>query len=320
MQPLYLIRTHRGPAQILRLAGTIRRGSPAARIVVWHDAGGCALDPAALAALDIELVLDREGTRRGGFTMLSGYLRAIDRLLAADAAFDWLVYLSGQDYPTLPLAESELSLAESGADGFITHWDIGSPASPWGRRRGLRRYCYRYYDPPAWSRPLLRRLRFVNGLQPLVHIYLTYGVQVGIRARNVPFGPAFPCYGGLQWHALSRPCVQYLADFARDRPDVVAHYRRTILPDESFLQTALVNSGRFRLVNDDKRYYDFGGSRDGHPRTLDRADLPRIIGGAYHFARKLDLERDPELFDRLDERVLGAPAEPPAARASLSKP
>ncbi len=309
MKTVYLVRTHRDPAQILRLVRTIKRGSPAARVLVWHDAGGAPLDPAPFADLaDVELFLDREPTRRGGFTMVSGYLRAIERLLAAADDWGWLVYLSGQDYPTQPLAASERFLAESGADGFITWWDIRSPESPWGRRKGFRRYHYRYYDLPAWTHRTLRAVRKVNDLQKLVHLYFTYGAQVGLRAR-APFGRGLTCYGGLQWHSLSRPCVAHLARFAHDRPEILRHYARTILPDESFFQTALVNGGRFRLVNDDKRYYDFGGSRDGHPRTLGLADLPRIAGGAYHFARKLDLARDPELFDRLDE-ILGGAAPP----------
>jgi hypothetical protein len=302
MKPVYLVRTHRDPAQILRLVRSIRRGSPAGRIVVWHDPSGAPLAPALFAGLaGVELVVDREPTRRGGFTMLSGYLRAIESLLA-ESGFDWLVYLSGQDYPTQPLAASERFLAASGADGFITWWGVRAADSPWGRRRGVRRYYYRYYDPPPWAHRLLRGLRKANDLQKLVHLHTTYGVRLGVRAR-VPFGPGLACYGGLQWHALSRPCVEHLADFAHQRPDVLAHYARTILPDESYLQTALVNAGRFRLVNDDKRYYDFAGSRDGHPRTLTLADLPRITTGGYHFARKLDLASDPELFDRLDARL-----------------
>ncbi|HEY8019755.1 MAG TPA: beta-1,6-N-acetylglucosaminyltransferase [Thermoanaerobaculia bacterium] len=302
MQTCYLIRTHRDPAQIVRLVRTIRRGSPASRILVWHDASGCALDPAPFADLaGVEIHLDREPTRRGGFAMLSGYLRAAERLLA-ETELDWLVYLSGQDYPTRPLAASERFLAESGQDGFIRWWDVRSAASPWGRRRGVRRYYYRYYDPAPWTHPLLRGLRKANDLQTLVHLHLTYGVRLGVRART-PFGPGLACYGGLQWHSLSRPCVEHLVRFARERPRVLRHYERTIVPDESFLQTALVNGGRFRLVNDDLRFYDFAGSRDGHPRVLDLADLPRLTSGAWHFARKLDLGRDPELFDRLDEHV-----------------
>jgi hypothetical protein len=78
--------------------------------------------------------------------------------------------------------------------------------------------------------------------------------------------------------------------------------RRTILPGESFFQAVLANAGRFRLANDDRRY-DFGATKDGHSRTLSAADLPLLAGRGYHFARKLDLERHPELFDLLDDQV-----------------
>ncbi len=305
IKTVYLIRTHRDPPQILRLVRAIKRGSPEARVLVWHDASASPIDPGPFAELsEVAVFADPEPTQRGGFSMVEGYFRAIDRLLAEEPRFDWLLYLSGQDYPTQPLQETERFLAASGCDGFIRHWDIRSRDGLWGKsRRGVRRYHYRYSTPPAWTHPWLRALSKVNDLQTWVHLYFTYGVQVGVRARRLPFGPGFPCYAGLQWHALSRACVEYLAEFRRTAPAVIDHYRQTILPDESLFQTALVNSGRFRLVDDDRRYYDFTGSRDGHPRTLTVADLPRITGGGYHFARKLDLRRDPELFDRLDEAI-----------------
>lgn len=307
MKAVYLVRTHRCPAQILRLVRALKRGSPESRVLVWHDASASPLDPGPLLELPgVSVVADPEPTRRGGFSMVEGYFRAADRLLA-EGPFDWLLYLSGQDYPAQPLAETERFLAASGFDGFMRHWDLRSPESPWGKsRRGHRRYGYQYYDPPAWARPLARALRAANGVQPWVHVYLTYGVQVGLRARRPPFGPGFPCYAGLQWHALSRPCVEHLAAFRRAEPRVIDYYRRTILPDESLFQTVLANAGRFRLANDDRRYYDFGATRDGHPRTLTAADLPLLAGRGYHFARKLDLERHPELFDLLDQRVFPA--------------
>ena len=69
--------------------------------------------------------------------------------------------------------------------------------------------------------------------------------------------------------------------------------------------TVLVNSGRFDLCPDNRRYTDFAGSRDGRPRTLTRDDLPRLAAGRYDFARKFEMARDPELLDRIDAQVLG---------------
>ena len=61
--------------------------------------------------------------------------------------------------------------------------------------------------------------------------------------------------------------MHYAREFARDNPDVVAYFRTMPAPDEVFLQTVLVNSGKFRLVPDGKHYIDFSRSHYNHPKT-----------------------------------------------------
>ena len=85
----------------------------------------------------------------------------------------------------------------------------------------------------------------------------------------------------------------------------VRYFRRVLAPDEVFLQTVLVGSGRFRLANDSKRYFDFRGSVGNHPKVLRVSDLPRMTSRGAHFARKVDERVDADLLDVLDERVLG---------------
>ncbi|HXO19037.1 MAG TPA: beta-1,6-N-acetylglucosaminyltransferase [Thermoanaerobaculia bacterium] len=305
MTACYLIRTHRDPEQIYRLVRAIKGSSPEALVVLCHDSTGCRLDLSPLRDLSQVSLFTFEGAvRRGGFAMIETYFLAIEWLLGRGADFDWLIYLSGQDYPTRPAAEIESFLATTEYDGFIRYWDIRSEKGPWGAsRRGFWRYHYQYYTPPPWVRPLLRGLRWINGLQPWIHLYLTYGIQVGVRAGTVPFDDRLVCYAGLQWNALSASCVRYLAEAFRANPRLIDYYRRTILPDESLLQTLLVNSGRFRLCPDDKRYYDFSGSRDGHPRVLTVDDYPRLVSGDFHFARKFDPRRDSRILDLLDARI-----------------
>jgi hypothetical protein len=227
-------------------------------------------------------------------------------LLRREAAdYDWLVYLSGQDYPTQPLARSEARLLASDADGFLRFWPALGPEAAWGRRRqGFVRYYYRYRDAPPWSAPLLRLLKALNGVQALVHVHLVYGRRLGVRLRRTPFDAGRVCYGGWQWTTLRRACAEHLVDAARGGdPELVEHFRRTICPDEAFAQTVLVNSGRFRLVDDSRRYADSRGSRDGRPRLLGSGDLDLITGGAYDFARKFDPAHDPRVLDLLDERL-----------------
>jgi hypothetical protein len=122
---------------------------------------------------------------------------------------------------------------------------------------------------------------------------------VGIR-RPSPFGPHFVLYGGSAYHSLSWPCVAYLREFCAAHPEILRYYARTLSPVESVVQTILVNSGRFRLADDCRRYFDFRGSTFNHPRFLGVGDLPRALASGADFARKID---DPAVLDALDALV-----------------
>jgi hypothetical protein len=147
-----------------------------------------------------------------------------------------------------------------------------------------------------------------------LHFYLDYGPWLGVRALRTPFRDGFRCYGGWAWYTLRRECALYLREFLRQHPEVEAHYRGTIAPEESVVPTVLVNSRRFVLVDDDLRYTDYSGAqRGGSPRTLTVADLRLLGSGRFHFARKFDLGVDREVLDRIDRELLGIEPEPGGA-------
>jgi hypothetical protein len=305
MRVCYFVQSHRGPAQIARLVATLKRGSPGAHVLVGHDARRCALDRRDLPDVrGVDLFVAPPPIERGRLSLLGPFWRALDRLADQGVEYDWLVYLSGQDYPTRPVAESEAFLAGSGADGFLRWWPAFAAGGPWGRRRqGVFRYGYQYRDLSPLAGRVARALRFVNRLQRRVHLHFTYGPRFGLQARHSPFGDRLTCYAGKQWTTLGRACVEYLRQAVRRETELLAYYDRTICPDESVVQTLLVNAGRFRLINDDLRFADFTASRDGSPRTLGVADLEALARGGQHFARKFDAESDARILDLLDQRL-----------------
>ncbi|MGE0640733.1 MAG: beta-1,6-N-acetylglucosaminyltransferase [Thermoanaerobaculia bacterium] len=239
---------------------------------------------------------------RGELSLLSPYFQAVEWLKARGIEYDWLVYLSGQDYPVRPLAASEARILASGADGFLRWWLAFAAENPWGRRRqGVLRYAFQYRKVGRpWDR-FVSWLRFVNGLQSLLHIQTTYGVRIGVRSRRTPFHERYACYAGTQWTTLRRVCAEFVLETLRDRPQLAAYYSRTICSDESLVQTILVNAGKFRLINDNFRFVDVAGTRTGRPRTLRASDFERLVRGDYQFARKFDERVDGEILDRLDE-------------------
>lgn len=313
MSCCYLIQSHANPSQVLRLVGTLKRSSPDSRVLVVHDARQCPLDPAPFQQWPgVEVLVRRERVARGELSVLSPLLAGIEELLRGEGGrpkweFDWLVYLSGQDYPTRPVAEMEASLATSGVDGFLAWWGIepGDPRNPWRPGQAPSRYLAQYRRLPDWALPALRALRFAGKISPL-RFHLHYGPFVGWRPRKSPFSSGdLRVYAGWQWWTLSRPCVEHFWSELRAQGELVRWMSRVMLPCEALVQTVLLNSGRFRLHPDNRRFVDFAGSRDGRPRTLGKADLPVLASGKYDFARKFDASRDAEILDLLDERVLG---------------
>jgi hypothetical protein len=306
MRVCYFLQTHRNPAQIHRLVRVIRRGSPHSLIVIGHDSTSGALDLDPIASLGgLTLLASQAPVRRGWVSSLQPYLDAIEWLWATGADFEWLVYLSGQDYPARPVAEFEEVLTAGNIDGWLPAWDIFASTGPWGRsKRGHRRYYFQYREPPRWTHAVWRAIRRpVNNVQSLLHIHTTYGVRVGLRAVSPPFAAAFRCYAGPHRHALSRTCVSYLRDTLRARPELLAYYHRTMVPEESLVQTVLLNHGRFRLKTTAMHYADTEGRRDGGARVLTEADLPGIVASRCFFARKFDASQDPRILDLLDARL-----------------
>jgi hypothetical protein len=305
----YFVQTHRDPGQIHRLVATLRRGSPHSEVVVRHDFGAAPLDWGPSAGLPrTHLLRSSYPQRRGTFSgQAQPLLDTIAWLQERGIDYDWLVTLTGQDYPVSPLADFERRLeGESGEwDGYLRYWDVRSAESPWAFRKPYRRYWYRYRRLADRAMPVLRWLRPLSRAVPGVHLSLDYGPFVGVRAWRTPWSRSFRCFGGWTWFTLRRAAVDYLTDYLREHPQLLEFYRRTMSPEESLVPTVLANSDRFRLRNDDLRYIDYAGARRGVPRTLTGADLPLLAGGRFAFARKFDLSVDANVLDLIDRDLLG---------------
>ena len=307
---VYYLQTHRAPAQVTRLVELIKAGSPDSVVLISHDSARPPLDTRRLQALPGVHVFSESGGY-GDFSHLDRYC----------AAVDWLENISGQDYPLRPIADIERDLADGDVDGYLLYApvfpDQTPPDADQGAAPGFRlaapqdaamRYRYRHWwigRPTVAKQRWLRPLGGLNLLQPWGRVSLAFST-VGLRRRDSVFSDDFVCYGGWFFCTLSATAARYVRDFARDHPDVVAFFRTVQAPEEVFIQTVLVNSGKFRFEPDAKRYIDMCGSRNKHSKTLGIADLDRALASGANWARKFDGAHDSEVLDVLDRRVRGA--------------
>jgi hypothetical protein len=331
MRPLFLIQSHKEPAQLARLARVLRRSCPNSQVLISHDIHATPL-PASTFGGDRHVHIIEGKGGRGDFEIVDGYLAAL-RWARENIDYDWVTNLSGQDYPVSSLAGFAAELAAAEHDGFLHHFDAVRQNAErmhpmhWPPGHGYGRYYFRYRKikatPSLIDRAALKWPRVAFDLLDAPYrINTAYGLMIGRRAATTPFTEQFRCYAGSYWHTIRRRCADYLLDFTKANPDIVGYMRRVLIPDESFIQTVLVNEPRFRFVNDNRRYYNMSGSRRGHPQALTADDAPAFLGKQFVFARKFETTNGAAFFDRLDDIALspydrsGEQITRPAAAAS----
>lgn len=296
MKIAYVVLSHQHPEQVLRLARTLRTGSPSCTLVIHHDDRRVGLDEAALSALGgVERVLPPTPVAWGWTSQLDALLRCLRHALER-AEFEWLVVLSGQDYPIRPLPESERELMEGEFDAYLEGFVVEPPT--WSRGAAdefARRYFYRYRTVPPPGRVLRRA---VSAARPLLTLReLPWGTVLGRRCA----GPGVPVRRGADWLTLSRRAAELVVGAP---PALVRHYRHALMPTESFPHTVLYAEPSLRLSGDPRRFSAWTpGSR--HPAVLGVADLDAMLASGTPFARKFDPSVDARVLDELDRVVLG---------------
>ena len=300
MKVIYFIQSHKNPEQVCRLIKVIKKSSSNSLILLSHDFSCCDLDIAHLKQYSgIEIIKRYRSARRGDSSVLEIYLDAINWLFEHNCDFDWLICLSGQDYPVRPIPEIEAFLATTEYDGFIKYWEVLSEESPWGKAAGRKRFFAQYMSLPQWTQWWLRKVTRIELLFPFLKIQWRFAL-IGLEAKSVPFNDNFRCYGGWYWNTLSKKCIEFLRNYLEEHPELLKFYQRTLAPEESLIATVLLNSNQFNLANDCLRYLDFP-SKFGYARNLTEDDYDKIISGYFHFARKIESTPDNKILDLLDE-------------------
>jgi hypothetical protein len=295
----YVVVSYKNPEQVLRLVSVLREG-PGAEVVVRHDQRST-----PLARTDVEdrgghMLEDGIEVAWGDFSYLRVLLGALEWSLERLDP-DWILLLSGQDYPLRPLAEIEARLGAADEDAFLTSaWELPTDRRPEPpAEEFFLRYAYRHYRVPTWTPRAPRALRDLVYTRQLP---LGLGKRVGLRRRRLPFGPARPCFVSGDWPTLSARAARVATGTARREPALMRTYRRSVIPSESFFATALLNEPELNVAREDRRLISFAGPDVPHPEVLTSADLGRLLDSGLDFARKFDEELDSEVLDALDER------------------
>ncbi len=214
-------------------------------------------------------MLDSHYCTWGGFSLVKVTLKAIKYLTENIREWTHFINLSGQDYP-LETQENIIS------------------------------YLSQYEK--------MNFLDFVN-IQRDYPQYLTrtkyYWVELHNKIIPIPIPRTFPkdrqLCAGSQWFILNREFCNYIS-CNKEVKRYIQFYKYTIIPDESFFHTIIMNSEfHANVVLDNKRFIKWENGR--HPKILTYDDYNEIKLVDKFFARKFDVDIDSAILNILDKEL-----------------
>jgi Core-2/I-Branching enzyme len=232
----------------------------------------------------------------GSFDAVRATLEGMKSIVKTDTYFDYVIHLSGQDYPIKSNAQINKFLQQNKGKEFLEYFPL--PCSKW-KGGGLRRVDYwhiRWKDEYLCV-PEKREFKFA-----ISSLFYSFFILLLPKKRKFPEG--FALYGGSAFWCLTGECVKYIDDFVKQNPKFVNRFNYTLLADELFYQILILNSPfKDKIINNHLRYIDWGNVNAIHPRILDKNDFEKIRESEKLFARKFDLTIDPDILDMIDEMV-----------------
>jgi O-antigen/teichoic acid export membrane protein len=286
----YVVIAHKNPEQVVRLVRAIRRTSPTADTLVAYNGRLSRAGAAALGEAGARRVGSGRPARWGSFSLVERVLEAFE----AARHYDWVVLVSGADYPTRPLDEWERWLRSQDVEAVIAAEPVTEgDVEPWNRI-AYRWLVLRFRGPFRWLPAVIFRL-VPKAWADRVRVLEGF-VFVAYR-RAIP--PA-ASWKGSMWLAVSGPMLQHVLASA---PVARQTFLRALVPDESCIQTVVATSGLPRL-HADVTFTRWPGRGAPHPDALGPEDFDEVTRCDAPFARKMSGARGAQLCDLLDEKIL----------------
>ena len=294
MKICYLILAHKNPEQLRRLVSALDDTGVNFFIHVNKRSQSFYNDAREVLANFANVnFLPRKKIWWGTFGIIDAVITGIEAIANSDISCDRVVLISGQDYP-IKSKEYIKAFFEKNSDKNYIEFFPFSVKNKWTNMGG-------WYSIDSRLNRTLISFRGKALMLPL--------------KRKAPFG--YVAYGGSFWWNLNRDCIRYMAAFLKERPEFTRFARYLFLPDEMFFNTILANSPlRHTLVSSNLRYIDWEKHNPVPPAILMMEDFEALQDSPALFARKFDMHRDSEIFDKIDNELLLNPE----ARVNASVP
>jgi Core-2/I-Branching enzyme len=303
MKLAYIILAHKYPEQLTRLVNRLNTETASFFIHIDQTTDAAIYDQMVqeLSAFSNVYWLKRHDTYWGSFRAVKATYEGIQELFNKKIEFDYVSFLTGQDYPIKSVSYIEKYLTKNLGKEFIEYYPLP---------------CEQWRDPHFTINIDRVENWFING-KLVKHNFIAFKDEISLKLRILlsvcsllmrlhilrrkrKFPEGFQPFGGSAYWCLSRNCAEYINNFIQQNPAFINFFRFAGLTDEVFFQTIILNSPfKEQVINDDLRYVVWPG-----PANLGKKDLASLLNASELFARKFDSTIDPEILDLIDQQIL----------------
>ena len=300
MRIAYIILAHNSPEQLVRLIFKLNTDDVSFFIHIDKKTDKTIYSQIfnQLNKLPNVFFVKRYNSYWGSFNLVKATLEAINLIGKTGLEFDYVIFLSGQDYLIKTNAYIKRFLQEKQGKEFIEYFPL--PDNQW-KEGGLIRieYWHIYWNDQYFCIPEKQEFK-----SPIVSLLYSFLILPLVKKRKLPEG--FAIYGGSQFWCLTGECIKWINIFVKQNPKFVKRFNYTYCTDEIFFQTLILNSPfKDKVVNDNLKYIDWGGDINAyHPIILEKKDFEKIRQSEKLFARKFDQSKDSDILDMIDKMIL----------------
>lgn len=159
-----------------------------------------------------------------------------------------------------------------------------------------------------WPKIMRRRYTTAHPIRIFRKLLLNlYSRGINIFPNKNKWPKDYRLYKGSQWFTIPYNVAQYIIVFLDQNEWFYKFFKNTLVPDESFFQTLILNSPyKSKVVNNNLLFLKWGetlGERNS-PKDLKMDDVKLIKESQKFFARKFDESVDPIVIEYFTNRVM----------------
>lgn len=272
----HLILTHKHPGQLARMIHAMDH--PQFDFYIHLDKKSDLQAFIHLSGPRVKFIQERVDVLWAGWGTIQATLNGFREIKLDE--YLYINVISGQDFPAQPVGDLYDHLIRQAGTEFIT--------------------CESIDEEWTEAAPRVRLYHLINLRIPGKH-RLEKLVNRLLPRRKYPIDHKI--VGRANWFTLTPGAVKYILDFLEKHPEVSRYYWYCWGADEFIFSTVLYNSTFREQIRPNLIYVDWTGQTEGHPRILTAGDTGKIRSSGKFFARKLDMEKDPLIFDLLEKAM-----------------